>query len=74
MPDSLAYNVPKILYASVVVVFTAKTEIDEQHLNQILNHEEHAGRFRTPKSKLTQKIPVWTMSNYKKHSISLKAK
>lgn len=58
MPDSLAYNVPKILYASEVIVFTAKTEIDEQHLNQILNHEEHPGRFRTPESKLTQKIPV----------------
>lgn len=55
MPEPFAYNVPKILNASEVIVFSAKTEIDEQHLDQILNHEELAGRFRTPESKQAQK-------------------
>ena len=39
MPDPFAYNVPKFSNASEVIVFTAKTKIDEQHLDQILNHE-----------------------------------
>lgn len=55
MPETFAYNIPKILNASEVVIFTAKTDIDDAHLDNILSHEELAGRFRTPESKQAQK-------------------
>ncbi|KAA8734854.1 oxygen-insensitive NAD(P)H nitroreductase [Acinetobacter qingfengensis] len=55
MPGNFSYNIPKILNASDVIIFTAKNDIDETHLDNILNCEEQAGRFRTPDSKLTQK-------------------
>ncbi|TXJ10006.1 MAG: oxygen-insensitive NAD(P)H nitroreductase [Acinetobacter sp.] len=52
---AFAYNIPKILNASEVIIFTAKTHIDAAHLDNILSHEEQAGRFRTPEAKDAQK-------------------
>lgn len=55
MPDNFAYNIPKVLNASEVIIFSAKTVIDQTHLDNILNTEDHAGRFRTAESKETQR-------------------
>lgn len=55
MPNQYAYNIPKILNASEVIIFTAKIDLDEQHLDAIITAEEQAGRFRTPESKQAQK-------------------
>ena len=54
MPNHFAYNIPKVINASEVIIFTAKIDIDEQHLNAIIEAEDQAGRFRTPESKQTQ--------------------
>ena len=54
MPDNFAYNIPKVLNASEVIIFTAKTNIDETHLNQIISAEDELGRFRTSESKKVQ--------------------
>lgn len=40
------YNEPKILNASHVVLFCARTRVDEDYLQKILAAEEQAGRFR----------------------------
>lgn len=55
MPQPFEYNIPKVLNASEVIIFTAKRHIDEQHLDQILQTEVEAGRFRTIESQKTQK-------------------
>ena len=55
MPDHFAYNIPKVLHASEVIIFTAKTDIDQHHLDAIIEAEDQAGRFRTPESKQAQK-------------------
>lgn len=55
MPGRYAYNIPKILNASEVIVFTAKTDINVEHLDAILQAEDLAGRFRTPESKAAQR-------------------
>lgn len=39
------YNEPKILNASHVILFCARTSIDEEHLAKVLAAEEQAGRF-----------------------------
>lgn len=64
MPNHYAYNIPKILNASEVIIFTAKTNLDEQHLDAIIAAEELAGRFRTPESKQAQKD---SRATYVKH-------
>lgn len=55
MPGRYAYNIPKILNASEVIVFAAKNDINLDHLDAILNAEDVAGRFRTPESKNAQR-------------------
>lgn len=49
-----AYNTPKILNASHVIVFCARTGIDESHLAKVLASEEQDGRFATPEAKAAQ--------------------
>ena len=46
-PDvgSLAYNRPKILQASHVVVLCARNELSEAYLTEVLNKEEQDGRY-----------------------------
>lgn len=54
MPNQYAYNIPKVLNASEVIIFTAQQNIDEEHLNKIITAEDQQGRFRTPESKQAQ--------------------
>ncbi len=49
-----AANQAKILNASHVVVFCARTSLDEAHLAALLREEERAGRFPTPEAKEMQ--------------------
>ncbi|RPH25534.1 oxygen-insensitive NAD(P)H nitroreductase [Buttiauxella warmboldiae] len=44
------FNERKVLDASHVVVFCAKTAIDETHLAKLLNQESHDGRFANPQA------------------------
>ena len=54
MPDRYAYNIPKVINASEVIIFTAKTQIDHNHVNLVTDTEDDYGRFRTPESKEVQ--------------------
>ena len=49
-----AYNAPKILNASDVVVICARTSLDDQHLTQVITQELSDGRFATEEAKATQ--------------------
>ena len=47
-------NTPKILNASHIVVFCARTSMDDEHLSTLLEQEAHDGRFPTGSGKETQ--------------------
>ncbi|ACR68206.1 oxygen-insensitive NAD(P)H-dependent nitroreductase NfsB [Edwardsiella ictaluri] len=47
---SYEFNRCKVLEASHVVVFCAKTEIDEAYLQRLLQQEQADGRFATPQA------------------------
>jgi len=49
-----AANGPKILNASLVVVFCARTTMDEMQINAITDQEERDGRFPNPEGKAAQ--------------------
>ena len=49
-----AYNTPKLLNASHVIVFCARTGIDESHLAEVLGSEEKDGRFTSADAKAGQ--------------------
>ncbi|WP_248919754.1 oxygen-insensitive NAD(P)H nitroreductase [Pseudomonas entomophila] len=49
-----AYNTPKILNASHVIVFAARTDMTEAHLNDLLEQEAKDGRFRSEEAKAGQ--------------------
>ncbi len=46
-----AYNAPKVLNASHVVVLCARTDLPQSHLDALLAQEEADGRFPTPEAK-----------------------
>jgi nitroreductase/dihydropteridine reductase len=48
-------NQAKVLNASHVVVLCARTELDDDHLQRVLDQEEQDGRFKTPEAKEIQK-------------------
>ena len=50
-----AYNAPKVLNASHVVVLCARTDLDDSHLNALISAENADGRFATPEAMETQK-------------------
>lgn len=52
-PD-YAYNTPKILNASHVVVFCARRTLDDAHLAALLEQEDADGRFASAEAKATQ--------------------
>lgn len=52
--EGYAYNTPKILNASHVVVLCAKTDLDDAHVAAILAQEEKDGRFPVPEAKTNQ--------------------
>lgn len=49
--NSFASNKPKVMDASHVILFCAKTQIDDNYIKHILETEENDGRFSTPESK-----------------------
>lgn len=53
-PGTYAYNTPKVLNASHVVVLCARNDFDAGHIAAILEQEEKDGRFPTPEAKTTQ--------------------
>jgi nitroreductase/dihydropteridine reductase len=52
--DGYAYNDPKVRNASHVVVFCARTNIDDAHLATVLDQEDRDGRFVSPEAKTGQ--------------------
>lgn len=52
--DGYAYNTPKILHASHVIVLCARTAFDDDHIAAILAQEDKDGRFPTPEAKAAQ--------------------
>ena len=52
-PPPYAYNGPKILNASHVVVLCARIDMDEAHLAALLAQEEKDGRYPEPEAKET---------------------
>jgi nitroreductase / dihydropteridine reductase len=54
MQPGYAYNEPKVMRASHVMVLCARTDMDEAHLNAVLAQEEADGRFASPEAKTGQ--------------------
>jgi nitroreductase/dihydropteridine reductase len=52
--DRFAYNSPKILDASHVIVFCTRTEMPEAHLQALLDQEAADGRFRDEQARAAQ--------------------
>lgn len=53
-PEAFAYNAPKVLNASHVVVLCAPTSIDPAHQQAILEQEAQDGRFASDEAKTMQ--------------------
>lgn len=56
-----AYNAPKVLDSSHSIVFCSHTDISDAHLSQLLDQDEHMGRFKTEAAKHGQQQ---TRANY----------
>lgn len=54
LDGAFAYNAGKVRTASHVVVFCARTALDEAYLNSLLDQEEADGRFATPDARAGQ--------------------
>ncbi|MDF0732108.1 oxygen-insensitive NAD(P)H nitroreductase [Pseudomonas entomophila] len=52
--EAFAYNTPKILDASHVIVFAARTDMPDAHLDAVLAQEAADGRFRNDQARATQ--------------------
>lgn len=50
-----AYNAPKVLDSSHTILFCTKADIDQQHLENLLNQDDLSGRFKDEKAKQGQK-------------------
>ncbi len=49
--ERFSYNVSKIVDASHVILFCAKTQIDTEYMTLLLESEEQHGRYSTPEAK-----------------------
>lgn len=54
MQPGYAYNEPKVMRASHVLVLCVRTDMDETHLNAVLAQEEADGRFANAEAKVGQ--------------------
>lgn len=54
LQGAYAYNAGKVKNASHVVVFCAKTDLDDAHLQALIEQENADGRFATPEARETQ--------------------
>ncbi|CAM4083207.1 Oxygen-insensitive NAD(P)H nitroreductase [Pseudomonas reidholzensis] len=52
--EAFAYNTAKILNASHVIVFAARTEMPDAHLHAVLEQEASDGRYRNEQAQQTQ--------------------
>lgn len=52
--EGYAYNAAKITNASHVILFCARTDLDDAHLNAVLDQEERDGRFADAAAKAGQ--------------------
>lgn len=50
-----AYNAPKVLDSSHTILFCTKADIDELHLDNLLNRDDLSGRFKDESAKEGQK-------------------
>lgn len=55
MREGYTYNVPKVLDASHVLVFTTRTDITPEYLDELLAQDEVSGRLKDEKAKQGQK-------------------
>ena len=70
MPEGNSYNIPKVLNASDVIVLCAKTDLDEQHINKIIDSEAAAGRFASDSDKINRfNITQYYLEQYKAKDI-----
>lgn len=53
-PAAFAYNEPKVLNASHVILFCARIDADPAHLDRVLEQEQKDGRFRDDAAKAGQ--------------------
>lgn len=51
---NFAYNEPKVLNASHVVLFCARTDMTPEHMTALLDQEERDGRFAKPEARAAQ--------------------
>lgn len=65
--QSFAFNEPKIMKASAVVVFCARAEIPEEYLENVLAKEEADGRYPAPEFKAAINGGRHTFVNYHKY-------
>ncbi|MFB9888063.1 oxygen-insensitive NAD(P)H-dependent nitroreductase NfsB [Balneatrix alpica] len=63
------FNEAKVLNASHVVVFCAKTEISDEYLQHLLDSEEQAGRFAEPSHKEMVRGARATFVNIHRHDL-----
>ena len=54
MTGGHAYNAPKILKSSHTIVFCTRTDVSDEYLEQLIEHDAAIGRFRDVSSKQTQ--------------------
>lgn len=54
LQGSYAYNVPKVLHASHVIVFCVREDLSAEYLQQLLEQEARDGRFRDAEAKEMQ--------------------
>lgn len=62
-----AYNAPKVLDSSHTILFCTKVDITDEHLEQLLNQDETAGRFKDAAAKEAQKNTRIGYVNYYKN-------
>lgn len=48
-------NAPKVLNASHIIVFCARTSMDDAHISALMDQEEQDGRFPTPEAREGQR-------------------
>jgi len=62
-------NEPKVLNASHVVVLCARTELDDAHLQRVLEQEEKDGRFKTADAREAQERGRGYYVNMHRHEL-----
>lgn len=74
MTGTDAHNAPKVMKASHVLIFCANTQINDEHLDKVINAEDLVGRFRRPEDKVARQALCKNYLNaYANDSASLHA-